>query len=372
MTPDTASKASSTALNGYRVSVDETAEDEWNALLPLFDDASIYQTWAYGAVRWGEKQLSHLVLRKNAAVVGMAQVRVIRVPLIGSGIAYIRWGPLYRLRGSISHGEALVALMEAIREEYANRRGLMVRILPNIFQGSTCAADFARICQEAGFAADEAHPSYRTLLVSLEETLEQIRKRLDQKWRNQLNASERNGLSIEEGQSDELYARFLTIYDEMMGRKRFETTVDARQFGRLQRSLPADLKMHILLCEKDGKDQAGLVSTSVGDTGIYLLGATSEAGMKSKGAYLLQWQMIKRLKERGCRWYDLGGINPETNPGVYHFKAGLGGVESRQCSRRELSGSWISSACVMLPERLSGAIEAWRHRRKPALLNATK
>jgi len=141
MTPETASKASSTALNGYRVSVDETPEDEWNALLPLFDDASIYQTWAYGAVRWGEKQLSHLVLRKNAAVVGMAQVRVIRVPLIGSGIAYIRWGPLYRLRGSISHGEALVALMEAIREEYANRRGLMVRILPNIFQGSTCAAD---------------------------------------------------------------------------------------------------------------------------------------------------------------------------------------------------------------------------------------
>ena len=46
MTPETASKASSTALNGYRVSVDETPEDEWNALLPLFDDASIYQTCA--------------------------------------------------------------------------------------------------------------------------------------------------------------------------------------------------------------------------------------------------------------------------------------------------------------------------------------
>jgi lipid II:glycine glycyltransferase (peptidoglycan interpeptide bridge formation enzyme) len=35
--------------------------------------------------------------------------------------------------------------------------------------------------------------------------------------------------------------------------------------------------------------------------------------------------MIEWLKERGCHWYDLGGIDPENNPGVYHFKCGIAG-----------------------------------------------
>lgn len=32
-------------------------------------------------------------------------------------------------------------------------------------------------------------------------------------------------------------------------------------------------------------------------------------------------------KERGLRWYDLGGIDPDENEGVYRFKARMGGFE---------------------------------------------
>jgi lipid II:glycine glycyltransferase (peptidoglycan interpeptide bridge formation enzyme) len=47
--------------------------------------------------------------------------------------------------------------------------------------------------------------------------------------------------------------------------------------------------------------------------------------MNSKGSYLLQWLMVKWLKEARIRYYNLGGINPEKNPGVYHFKQGFSG-----------------------------------------------
>jgi lipid II:glycine glycyltransferase (peptidoglycan interpeptide bridge formation enzyme) len=33
--------------------------------------------------------------------------------------------------------------------------------------------------------------------------------------------------------------------------------------------------------------------------------------------------MIKWLKQKGCQRYDLGGINLDENPGVYHFKSGI-------------------------------------------------
>jgi len=32
-------------------------------------------------------------------------------------------------------------------------------------------------------------------------------------------------------------------------------------------------------------------------------------------------------REAGCQFYDLGGIDPEKNPGVYHFKKGMGGED---------------------------------------------
>ena len=63
------------------------------------------------------------------------------------------------------------------------------------------------------------------------------------------------------------------------------------------------------------------------DSAIYLLGATADDGLNAKGAYLLQWNLIQWLKTKGVRWYDLGGIDPEGNPGVYSFKRGLSGLD---------------------------------------------
>jgi lipid II:glycine glycyltransferase (peptidoglycan interpeptide bridge formation enzyme) len=36
---------------------------------------------------------------------------------------------------------------------------------------------------------------------------------------------------------------------------------------------------------------------SIGDTGVYLFGATNDEGMKNKGSYLLQWKAIQWMKK---------------------------------------------------------------------------
>ena len=50
---------------GWQVEVDRATSAEWSEMLDLFDDANIYQTSAYGEVRWGEKNLSRLVLKRT-------------------------------------------------------------------------------------------------------------------------------------------------------------------------------------------------------------------------------------------------------------------------------------------------------------------
>ena len=126
------------------------------------------------------------------------------------------------------------------------------------------------------------------------------------------------------------YRTFCRMYEQMWKRKTFETTVDVEEFGRLQEDLPETHRMRILICEQDGVPVAGLVASAMGDSAIYLLGATSDDGLNAKGAYLLQWTLIQWLKENGIKWYDLGGIDPEGNPGVYTFKKGLSGTDVSQ------------------------------------------
>lgn len=336
----------------FSVSVDQVTERDWNDLVFLFDDASIYQTWAYGKVRWGEHQLSHLVLRRDDQIVVAAQLRIVQIPLLRKGIAYLRWGPMWRRKGLAPALDVFRAAVQSMVQEYCHCRGLLLRLLPNVFREDPLSATVEQICETVGLRRPSPLPTYRTMRVDVAGPLEWVRRNLEQKWRNQLNASERNGLNILEDSSDTQFARFLEIYDEMMCRKQFETTVDPREFRKIQQRLPAEQKMILMLAEKEGQFLSGLVGTALGDTGIYLLGATNSAGLKAKASYLLQWRMIQRLKERGCRFYDLGGINPESNPGVYHFKQGLGGQEVCHFGRIEANGSRLNALWLGLGERI--------------------
>jgi lipid II:glycine glycyltransferase (peptidoglycan interpeptide bridge formation enzyme) len=181
-------------------------------------------------------------------------------------------------------------------------------------------------------------------VLDLAPTLEELRSGLDKKWRNQLTRSEKNNLEVIAGNGLEEYRTFCQIYSQMQKRKAFESTVDVEEFGRIQEYLADSHPMRILICKDQGKPVAGLVASAMGDSAIYLLGATSDDGLNSKGTYLLQWTMIKWLKENGVRWYDLGGIDPEANPGVYHFKRGFSGVDVCQINPLVACDSAISSA----------------------------
>jgi hypothetical protein len=331
---------------GWQVEVDRATPAGWSSMLDLFDDANLYQTWSYGAVRWGRKNLSHLVLKRNGEVLGMAQLRIIRPTRFNFGMAYLRWGPLCHRRGKDLDAEAALCIARALQDEYVFKRGLLLQVLPNAFVGSPRSAlfqsAFSRFAQEPRTSAN----TYRTFILDLTPPLEELRRNLDKKWRNQLTRSEKNGLKVVVGTGIDDYRRFCRMYRQMRERKAFESTVDIEEFGRIQEDLPASQRMQIMICEQEGFPVAGMVSSKMGDSAIYLLGATSDDGLNSKGGYLLQWTLIQRLKENGAKCYDLGGIDPEGNPGVFHFKSGLSGVDVSQLTPLVACNSVVSSAIV--------------------------
>jgi lipid II:glycine glycyltransferase (peptidoglycan interpeptide bridge formation enzyme) len=338
-----------TALNPvpdsvWQVEVDRATPEDWSQMLDLFDDANLYQTWSYGRIRWGRKNLSHLVLKRNDEVVGMAQVRIIRPTRLNFGMAYLRWGPLCHRRGRELDAEAAAGIARALHEEYVCKRRLLLQILPNAFvespRGALFQSAFSGFTQEPRTSTN----LYRTFILDLTPPLEELRRNLDKKWRNQLTRAEKNGLKIVTGTGTDEYRTFCRMYKQMRNRKTFESTVNIEEFKQIQEDLPETHRMRILICEQEGIPVAGVVASAMGDSAIYVLGATSDSGLDAKGSYLLQWTLIRWLKESGVRKYDLGGIDPQQNAGVYHFKRGLSGTDVCQLSPLLACNSAVSSA----------------------------
>ena len=311
------------STKSFQVEIDNISGNSWNELLTQFEDASIYQTWSYGAVRRGAGNLSHLVLKQGDAVVGCCQVTFNRMPVLNLGIAYVVWGPLWRRRGSTPDPDILAALIRELKREYALKRGYLLRLSPNVL--GEHKATLSSLMAREGFILSQEVTPYRTLRLDLAPSLDDLRKNFLQKWRNRLNKAEKSDLNVVEGSNNELFTIFLTLVQEMIERKKFMPGVNYEDYQRTQNDLPEHLKMRIAVCEAQGEPIAVAICSAIGDTGIYILGASGDKGKGLNAAYLLHWRMIRWLKEQNLRWYDLGGIDPQGNPGVYEFKCGLAG-----------------------------------------------
>lgn len=311
----------------YKADFQSFDKETWNNCLNLFQDACLYQSWAYDRARAGLDGFTHMILRKGDSLVAAAQIRLYRFPVIGGGIAYVFWGPMWRSYQVPENKENFRQAVRALRHEFSCKRGFMLRIFPQAYQSSD--GELGQILGEEGYGRYEDGKVHRTLVIDLEPSLESLRASLDQKWRNCLNRAEKNNLELIWGDDEDSLDQFKTMYEEMIQRKDLSGLSDVGHLKVIQEDLAPQHRLKVLFCRVDGQPCAGAIFSAIGDSAVYLYGATSNQGMKSNGSYLIQWAWVRWLKEKGFRYYNLNGINPQCNPGTYHFKRGLAGKQGR-------------------------------------------
>jgi hypothetical protein len=319
---------SSVADPPLSVEVDRVDERAWASTVDGFADSSIYQTWPYEAVKTGDGKLTHLVLRTGSDAAAAVQARVVRLPVVPLGIAYVMWGPMCQPRSGAGADDLLRETLRAMRDEYVGRRGLSLRLVPRLEDDP--AGRSRQSLEAEGFVCRASLKSRRTIVMNLAPSLDELQKGLHHKWRYHLNKARKQKLEIVEGEQEQLFVDFERIYDEMVDRKKFKNFVDIRQLKQMQARLPAEHKLRVFLCKAEGEVVAGGVCSDIGDTAIYLFGATSNRGLKTYGSYLVHWTMLAWAKSRGCREYDLNGIDPVKNPGGYQFKTQFAGEHGRE------------------------------------------
>ncbi len=341
----------------YTVEVDCVNDAQWSDTLNSFEDATIYQTFAYGTVRWGSKNLSHIVLKNGESVVAAAQLVIKKIPFVRLGVAYAPWGPVWRVKDGEKNKAYLEQILKALINEYALKRGLLLQCSPPDIAGED--DEIVSIYRNAGFNKDLRVNPYRTFIIDMTRSIEELRTGLDSKWRNQLNKALKNDLEVSEGSSDSDYKVFLDLQREMQDRKKYTPGVDYDEFRDILNQLPDSQKMKIYICSHEGVPVAATIISLIGKRGIYLLGATANSGMQLNGSNLLQWRIIEWLKNQGCSCYDLGGIDPENNPGVYHFKnrlAGKNGEEFFHIGQYSISGNFLNYPVFGVVTALRGIV----------------
>ena len=302
--------------------------NQWLLFTRQFQDYSYRQSWDYGTLLANKRNAKseHVGIFEGEIPIALADVRVKEIPWLGGGLAFISFGPLAH-HGKGSELSSLREALSAIKEEYARKRNLLLRIQPPL--SDLQALDrVTEIFRESGFQQASSSKSYRTFFLDLSPPLEEIRGNLSRRWRRHLSQSEREEIEIEVRSDAASLTGLVEFHGDFVTQKGFQTDLDAEFYTQVQEVLPDHERFQTIQARFQGHLVAAIVESLLGDTMVYLLGGRNEIGSRIRASYRLHWEAIRIAKEKGIRWYDLGGIDPEENEGVFVFKQGFGGVDT--------------------------------------------
>jgi peptidoglycan pentaglycine glycine transferase (the first glycine) len=331
----------------------------WTELVAAAPNGHVLQSWAWGELK---SEFGWSVMRLAEGSAG-AQVLFRPLPLGLGSIAYVPKGPLV----DFTDAPGVRALLDVIRPVARQRRAICLKIEPN----QADDPDLSGRLRTLGF-----HPSpqsvqpRRTILVDLDAGPEESLGRMKQKTRYNIRLAERKGVTVRAGDETDLPC-FYELMQLTSTRDGFAIHSRA-YYEAAHRLFVTPGQGQLLLAEYQGKLLAGLVVLALGETAIYMYGASSDEERQRMPTYLLQWEAMLWARAQGCRTYDLWGV-PDADEatleakftergdglwGVYRFKRGFGGRLVR------FTGAW-DLVYAPLRYRLYTVAVKWLNRKEP-------
>ncbi len=334
----------------YQVNIDGVSREQWENYAKLFADYSVYQTWPYQQVRaeTDRQNISRMIITdQQGNPVTMCQVRIKNVILLGLKIGYVQWGPLLQRK---DNGDCSVEALRMLRDAFVGDRVNILRLVPNIRDGEAGNL-VSRILVQSGFERVDSYNPYRTFILKVDDSHEQIRARLHKSFRRDLKNAEKAGLQLQQGTGEEFCRMLEDLYGRLVDRKGFKG-LNPDEFIKTQSMLSSSEKMNFFLASQDGEPAAILVAAALGDTSVVLLASASEKGLSCGASYLVWYQGALAARDAGMKMYDLGGIDPVKNPKVYQFKSRIGGCDTYYIGAYEAAASPLVKGVWRIAERI--------------------
>lgn len=167
-----------------------------------------------------------------------------------------------------------------------------------------------------------------TVILDLTKSEETILAEMRRQTRYEVRRADKLGIKVEKGNSKELFEEFHQIQKATALRQHF-VPPDLKTLMAEREAFGKNATIYVAKTPEGEPIAYGLILID-GEEGDYYEAASTDLNRKLPGAYALQWQVIKDLKKKGIKRYNLWGIAPPNQPhhryaGVTTFKTGFGG-----------------------------------------------
>lgn len=288
---------------------------EWDHLLMQFPDYTVYQSYGWGEHRnhfgWVPYRL---MATDNGQTMAVAQVLVRRFRF-GIALAWVPGGPVGKIETWGKEFQQALKTAIGVRQLYC-------RVNPMREQDNQ---DVEKMKSVGWLKSPNPILSGRSV-VYLPSVDEKMREGLASgNWRHNLRRSSKHGHVVQVWSSpnpDEMMA----VYQAMQSHKKLSEQV----------SRPALISMLegfgkqciVVRCDDaQGRLLALRGALLLGNKAWDIFAAATPEARKVYASHAAFWELMKQCAARGVQWYDMSGVDPTRNKGVYDFKKGTGASE---------------------------------------------
>lgn len=303
-------------------------KERFNSFVSKHPKGHAMQTWEWGEIkeRTGWKPW-RLILEAEGEIFAAATILERRLPFIGSPIFYCPRGPVVDMDNSVK----MDAVFQTVQKHAAKQKAILLKIDPDIPAGKLGikkyleSRNFLSLDKGKDFEGVQPKFVFRLDISPDEDTL---LADMHQKTRYNIRLASKKGVKIRIGSRADL-PEFYKVLKETTERDNFLVRAYSYFEDLYDTLVPAGLA-ELFIAEYEGKIIAGTLVFITGNKTWYVYGASSNSHRNVMPNYLIQWEMIRWAKGKGCTLYDFRGVSgdiSEDNPlyGLYKFKKGFNG-----------------------------------------------
>ena len=283
---------------------------EWDGHVAALSGA-FYQTYGWGEVRRvvGWQPLRLLALR-DGVVIAAASVLVKRK--LGFAVCWIPGGPI-GVTGVLD-SEFRSALRRALGTKFFYCRISLLR--------ADAGNEFTFLAGAGWQRPAVAMSSGLTMSCSLAGDETERLKRTSGNWRHNLKRSGRYDLRIEHWEDPDLDA-ISTLYREMESLKSLPEQYSAAELAAIFTQC-REFVVVFRCMDAEGRLLAIRAAGLCGVTAMDLMAVAGSEARKVYASHATLWALLNHCSQFGLRDYDLSGVDPVGNKGVFDFKHGTG------------------------------------------------
>ncbi|MCZ2846121.1 MAG: peptidoglycan bridge formation glycyltransferase FemA/FemB family protein [Candidatus Bathyarchaeota archaeon] len=301
------------------------SQETWDNFLLGAQEKSFLHSWYWGEFqkKTGEKIWRFGVHDNKSRLVGIALV--IKVTARRGNFLFIPHGPIVEKTNIIDKEYVMRKLLNKLYRIAKRERIIFIRIAPLWIKDQ----ENIKVFKKFNFVPAPIHIHPETtwqLNINLEE--KEILRNMRKTTRNLIRRAQRENVKVYFSDYVHDIKLFYDIYKDTVKRHNFVPFSYEFLTGEFKSFLPNNVLLAFAQWNK--KILSGAMIIFWDKIAFYHHGASSSQFPKIPASYLLQWEIIRRAKQKSCLFYNFWGISPTENPkhpwhGLTLFKTGFGG-----------------------------------------------